>query len=458
MKAKLLHRRLSAGDQPKEWDATLEVFLLHLLGEVYAEKIGKTKPVLATKKAKGSHDILAKSQARDEIAREMLGLTADDKRVATRSKGLKKQVKCGMYLFDQLETIAAMRQGVSVLGLLAILPWEKMVKRCPGISSLAESSEQCFVWMRERVTRYDVITFILDLALAIEDYIRPGMVLDRLARRPTTPTDAGDSPAPSDAFEFQQRLNAVLTKHHLPPLTTWELPDDPMDAMRCMEGRHLGVVYWDRDLAFANPTDPKPHAKQFDTTDHLINLVAKVEVVISEANIYAALMAMTGPGCPHDMTAPHHRPNCTRRHNIQAIDCSHGGARECRQPQPHLLCGALYEHGRARGPRPDHQPARQGRARRQHHRALPVYPGPVHPSIRAKVHHDVPTLPCWKLQEDIGGGVQRGGDHAARHGYHNHRPHLQRRACREGDIQGNPEGRGPRLAMPPASLTGSHVG
>lgn len=217
MKAKLLHRRLYAGDQPKEWDANLEVFLLHLLGEVYAEKIGKIKPVLATKKAKGSHDILAKSQARDEIAREMLGLTADDKRVATRSKGLKKQVKCGMYLFYQLATIAAMGQGVSVLDLLAILPWEEMVKRCPGISSLAESSEQCFVWMRERVTRYDVITFILDLALAIEDYIHPGMVLDCLARRPTTPTDAGDSPAPSDAFEFQQRLNAVLTKHHLPP-------------------------------------------------------------------------------------------------------------------------------------------------------------------------------------------------------------------------------------------------
>lgn len=229
MKVNLLHRRLSAGDQPKEWDATFEVFLPHLLGEVYAEKIEKIKPVLAATKAKGSHDILTKSQAQDEIAREMLGLTADDKRVATRSRGLKKQVKCGRYLFSQLAQIARMSQGVSALGLIAILPWEKMVKRCPGISSLAEISELCLVWMLERVTKYDVVTFISDLAIVIQDYIRPGMVLDRLARRPITPTDSGDSPAPYDALEFQQRLNAVLTKHHLPPLTAWELPDDPID-------------------------------------------------------------------------------------------------------------------------------------------------------------------------------------------------------------------------------------
>lgn len=54
LKAKLLHRRLAGGDQPKEWDATVEVFLLRLLGEVYAEKIGKIKPVLAIKKARGA--------------------------------------------------------------------------------------------------------------------------------------------------------------------------------------------------------------------------------------------------------------------------------------------------------------------------------------------------------------------------------------------------------------------
>lgn len=239
----------------------------------------------------------------------MLGLTADDKRVAERSKGLLKQVKCGLYLFKQLATIAAMGQGVSVLGLLAILPWEKMVKRCPGISSLAEIADQCLVWMMERVARHDVVTFILDLAIAIQDYIRPSMVLDRLPRRPPTPTDAGDSPAPSDVSKFQQRLNTVLTKHHLPPLTTWELPGDPMDAMRCVEGRHLGVVYWDRAMAFANPTDPKPHAMQFQTTDHLLNLMANVEVLLSDTTIYAALMAMTGPGCPYDMVPQHHITN-----------------------------------------------------------------------------------------------------------------------------------------------------
>jgi len=73
-----------------------------MLGNIYAQKITDIQPGLATAKAKGSYEVLAKNKARDDIARIMLGPTTDPKRVATRSKGLKKQVKCGLYLVEQL--------------------------------------------------------------------------------------------------------------------------------------------------------------------------------------------------------------------------------------------------------------------------------------------------------------------------------------------------------------------
>lgn len=65
------------------------------------------------------------------------------------------------------------------------------------------------------------------------------MVLDCLARRPIIPADAGDTPGPDDTDKFQRRLNELLVQHSLSPLTTWELTDDPMDAMRCVDGRLL---------------------------------------------------------------------------------------------------------------------------------------------------------------------------------------------------------------------------
>ncbi|KAK1827395.1 hypothetical protein QBC39DRAFT_334159 [Podospora conica] len=281
----LLQRRLSAGENQTAKSGTPS-----------SRASSYEKSAVAAQKKVGSHQGQSKKDARTQIASEMLGEGADSKRVASRAKSLKKQVKCGEYLVKQLTKTAAMHQATSELGLIAVLPWEKMIKRSSGAASLPEISEYCLRWMMERMLESDVKRFILDLASIIKEYILPGMVLDRLARRPPTPRDPGTISAPGDAENHQKRLNQLLEKHKFTPINNWEHVDDPMDAMRHVDGRPLGTVYWDYA---GNPTLCRI---SFRTTDDLIDRVGDVETVITEDEVAKALHAMTGPGCPYSIT------------------------------------------------------------------------------------------------------------------------------------------------------------
>ncbi|KAK1829430.1 hypothetical protein QBC39DRAFT_435613 [Podospora conica] len=287
----LLHRRLPSGHQPKEWDAILERFLLTVLAANYTRRwtaLYKRKGL----KGKGSHSCRAKSKIRDEIAQDMLGHGADKNRVDERSSSLRDQVKCG----EDLNRGLARFDTAATLGLMVVIPWEKMIKRSPGSSHVPV---QCLEWMMGRMLKDDVKDFILRLAELVDQYIRPGMVLDRLARRPISANDMGVASLPGDVDELKRRLNELLVGSDpgLSPLVTWNLPGDPIDAVRGVADGHLAPMYWDCTLDLPEGATP-PYYTVFDAPDsEFVDRIGNAEVEIPAKDVARALMAMTGPGC-----------------------------------------------------------------------------------------------------------------------------------------------------------------
>jgi len=134
----------------------------------------------------GNPEAIAKNRVRTEIAEEMLGNGADLVKVAERTSSLLKKVKCGEFINDTLNGVDASLK----MTLIAIIPWEKMVKRGGAQSRVSEVADPCLWWMMSRVVDdNDALAFLVQLAWLVAPYIRPGVVFDLLAPRPITTTD-----------------------------------------------------------------------------------------------------------------------------------------------------------------------------------------------------------------------------------------------------------------------------
>jgi len=151
--------------------------------------------------------------------------------------------------------------------------------------------------MLGRIVNGDDLTFIQKLADLVQQYIRPAMVLDRLARRPVTPDDVGNDPMAGDAADFKRRLNLVLVDFKLDPLSEWTFHHDPIDALRYVEVRNppADVIYWDyaADLAEGDMTEC---SSMFGVPDYLIDEIADVDQDVAAWRVVLVLKAMTGLG------------------------------------------------------------------------------------------------------------------------------------------------------------------
>lgn len=265
----MLYRRMSGGELPKKWDMILQVFLLRLLALNYPRRWGGLSGDMVGKGILGSHTGQAKGVIRRQIAVDMMGGHSESCMIATKAQALVKEVKCGE---DINEYLAAFKTP-NVLGLLVLIPWEHMVKRNTSGRCITEIPQRCLQWVMGRMLTDDVRPFILKLASVVEDYIRPGMVLDRLARRPTTPDDEGIVSRDDDKEMFGNRLNQALADLELSQLTKWAYHHDPMDALRCVEQQGPAVIYWDVVV----PEGGVPDCfSALEVTDSLIDEIANV--------------------------------------------------------------------------------------------------------------------------------------------------------------------------------------
>lgn len=291
----LLHRRLSGGTHAKAWDIILEIFLLTMLARNYTRRWGEMVPDMGGQGIAGNPIYLAKRTVRHSIAREMLGPEAHQSMVDERAKSLVTQVKRGEDLNDYLGEF----ETTSLLGLIVVIPWEKITQRNPGKTSIAGVPRRCLQWMIGRMTRGDDLGFIRELANLAQQYVRPAMVLDRLTRRPVTPNDMGSVFMAGDVAEFKRVLNLVLVGSSLHPLDKWTLLQDPIDAMRCVRDRESANIHWNCTAEGAIPG----YSSVFSVPDARIDEIADVDQDTTAGRVVLALKAMTGLGCPYGIVS-----------------------------------------------------------------------------------------------------------------------------------------------------------